>query len=443
MTRVVTTLILILFIGLLSAEVITLEQAKEIAIERNLDYKSQQETYNSAKWNYTKSITSLFPSASLSASYTNSQLENPGLGSAVTERGSYGLSVNQPIFQGGRIITGARISKDAQKMSKLTLSEKELEILNTTEEKYYSMIEAMRVLEISTKQLESAELRINDAQTKFDQGTISRADLLKFQADGANTQVSLIQSQLAYDVSYRDLKNYLLMSEDFEIEDESHFSVKEEVDSIALINPLTMKSILSRMTEYTLENNNSLKSLRISKDIASKNLLMTKSAFLPSINLGYSYNYNGDFDDDFADYPWSSTLSITASMPIFPLVGTYSDVAKSKSDLKKTEYDYTNTENGFSLNVESSLLNLFSSAHRFKASTLSLDYSLETYEQMQERYKNGLISSTDLLDAEVAYKSAQINEISSKFTYLKTRANLKKLLGLSDDNEIIRMIIEN
>jgi outer membrane protein TolC len=62
---------------------------------------------------------------------------------------------------------------------------------------------------------------------------------------------------------------------------------------------------------------------------------------------------------------------------------------------------------------------------------------------MQERYKNGLISATDLLDAEVVYKSAQVNAVSSKFDYLTTRSGLKKLLGLSSDREIFDIIMQN
>ncbi|MBN2829660.1 MAG: TolC family protein, partial [Candidatus Cloacimonetes bacterium] len=95
------------------------------------------------------------------------------------------------------------------------------------------------------------------------------------------------------------------------------------------------------------------------------------------------------------------------------------------------------------LNLEASYLNLLSTARKLKASALSLEYSQETYNQMQERYRNGLISGTDLLDADVALNTAQVNEISSKFTYLKTRSALKKLLGLADDETIISMIMEN
>ncbi len=434
--------VLILMTFSIQAKQLSLDSAKEIALKNNPGYKAQEEGFKSSVWSYKNSIISLFPSGSASASYSQTDSENTGLNSNYAENGSYGVSLSQPIFMGGRLINAALIAKTSKNISKLNLSEKELEILNTTESKFFALIEAKQLLEIANDELTVANQRVIDSNTRFQQGTISKADLLQVQADAANKNVILIQAQLAYDVSYKDLKNYLLITEDFEVIEENEDSFDAEISGLNSLNASAMDVVINRMIDYSNENSNSMKALKLSTSIAKRNVNNAIGSFMPNVNLSYSYNNSGDAREDWSNYPWRSSISLNASIPIFPLVDSYSDVAKAKADLRQTEYQYIDSVNNNSLGVESSLLNLISAARKYQASQLSLEYSEETYKQMQARYDNGLLSGTDLLDSEVMYKSARMNKVSSKFDYLEARSALKKLLGLKDDQDIISMIIE-
>ncbi len=436
------TIVLLLIILSINAETISLNKAKEIALKSNPGLSAQKESLKSSEWNYNNSIISLFPSGSLSASYRQSDQEFSSFGSTYSESGSYGVNLSQPLFMGGKLINAALIAKTSRDISKITLTDKELEILNTTETKYFSLIEAMNLLEIATDQLTIADQRVQDSQTRFAQGTISKAELLQVQADAADKKVSLIQAQLSYDVSYKDLKNYLLLSDDFEIDVEIDDSFESEISELNMIDSVNMDTLVDRIVTFSNSNSNTMKMLELSTSISKTNVNMAVGNFMPTLNLSYSYTNSGDAREDWSEYPWSSTLSVSASLPIFPLVDSYSDVQKAKADYRKAEYDFIDSKNGNALGVESSLLSLLSSARKYEASKLSLEYSEETFKQMQARYNNGLLSSTDLLDAEVMYKSSRMNAVSSKFDYLKAKSTLKKQLGLSDDSRLISMILE-
>jgi outer membrane protein TolC len=444
MRKSVLILFLILVTALLlQAETVTLEQAKSIAIEHNPDLKAQGESYNMSKWSYYSTLSTLFPSGSLSASYSKTDTDNTNAPNQATENGSYGVSFRQPIFSGGKLVTSVSIAKDSRSISAFNLTEKELEILNTTEEKYFNYIKTSKLYTIAEKNMQAAVQRVSDAQVRFSQGTISKAELLKFQADESEKRVALIQAQLAKQTGYVDLKNYLMLDNDFEVEDADSFMISEEIPQLLQLDVDKTTKAITSLKEFCLEHNNTMKSLKLGRNISAKNLYNAKTGFFPTVSLGWSYNRSGDAGDNWADYDGSSTLSLSASLPILPLFDTYSGVARASSEKRKTEYEYLNTENSFKLGIESSYLNLLSKAAQYNASNLSEQYSEETYKQMQERYKNGLISATDLLDAEVVYKSAQVNAVSSKFDYLTTRSGLKKLLGLSSDREIFDIIMQN
>ena len=86
------------------------------------------------------------------------------------------------------------------------------------------------------------------------------------------------------------------------------------------------------------------------------------------------------------------------------------------------------------------MLNLVSSAQQVKASRLALDYTLQSYEQLQERFRMNLISSTELLDAELMLSSARLAYTNAHYAYLKNRLALMQGIGLENEQELDTLI---
>ena len=90
--------------------------------------------------------------------------------------------------------------------------------------------------------------------------------------------------------------------------------------------------------------------------------------------------------------------------------------------------------------IEAAVLNLVSSAQQVKASRLALDYTLQSYEQLQERFRMNLISSTELLDAELMLSSARLAYTNAHYAYLKNRLALMQGIGLENEQELDTLI---
>ena len=141
-----------------------------------------------------------------------------------------------------------------------------------------------------------------------------------------------------------------------------------------------------------------------------------------------------------SNYNDSKQLALTASIPIFPITDNFADYKKAKFEKRKTDEDYKSAESGIKLDLESSVLNLISSAKQVKASELTLNFATELHSQMEERFRNGMVSTTEILDSEVMLKSSKMSFIRSSFSFIKAKSKLILLLGMEEENEFLELL---
>jgi outer membrane protein TolC len=184
--------------------------------------------------------------------------------------------------------------------------------------------------------------------------------------------------------------------------------------------------------------------LEQSKKIANASVLMAGGNILPSVQLSFGKNWQKSWDETgsasnvgFSD---SQQISLSASVPIFPVVNHVSDYISARSNQKKTNFETEASKNGIELAVESSVLNLISYAKTVVQADVSLGYSQELFLQMEERFNNGMISSTELLDAEVMLKNARFSKISAVYSFMKAKSELMNLLSMESQEKLNKLL---
>ena len=82
------------------------------------------------------------------------------------------------------------------------------------------------------------------------------------------------------------------------------------------------------------------------------------------------------------------TISLNASLPIFPLIGHYSEYQNARSSYQSAKINSENLKDNIKLKAKSNVLLLLSGAQKIKASELSFKYANETYNKMIEQILN-------------------------------------------------------
>lgn len=437
--RVIILILIMNFIMLLplAAEILTLESAREIALQDNPALLSAERKFKAADWSKWQSFSSLLPAASITGAYTE---YDPALMGAEDSR-SYGYTITQPLFNGGAIWLGYRIKRDQAKIESANYDNQRLKTIADLETKYYSVLENQNLLAIAEKDLLASELHLDIARARYEAGTLSRADYLQMQSQKASKEVNLLQMENLVKISRLDLANFLQIDTDFDLEQIDPGTSVKQLQIFQELSTDKIKSLTSRIIEFGLEQNPTLKIAEASRAIAGKSLWMAGGNMLPSLNLSYSKTWTkNDFDEEYED---SGRLMLTASLPVFPLLDKSANIAKAHHENKRALYDQNAALDGIELALESSFLTLVTAAKTVEAARLTLEYARETFEQVEERYRNNIVSTSDLLDVEILLTSSENQYITSFYKFLKARSELLLQMGTEDERVLINLITLN
>lgn len=438
MKKITTIIILLSVIGL---SALSLEEAKQIALEHNPDLLAAEQSAKASKSSLWNSYLAIVPTATVSGSYTYYDETQNNFGSDYDASSNYSLVVNQPIFYGGKVFMEASISRDAYKISQNSYHNTYLQTIVDLKSKYFAALQNKELLKIAEQSLLTSRVNVEIAETKYQAGSIAKADLLQLQSEQASNEVNLLQMEMVYENSILELANFLQLNEITDLQEVARNDHKQE---LALLKDKTMSdldNIMNQILQMGMEKNPVLNISRLGVKTNKKSLWMAGGNFLPTISLQYLKTWNKyDFEDDLNDN--SGQLSLNFSLPIFPLVDNGLEVAASRHNWKQSVYELQAAENTMELALKSSVLNLVATAKTVHASDISLEYARQTYEQMKERFSNGQITANELLSTEIMYFSAQNQSASSFYDYLSAKASLLQLLG-TDDEQVLNKIIEN
>jgi len=440
MIRIILLILLLSGICLMSA--LTLEEAKQLALNNNTRYLAQKNSYEAARWSKQQALGGLLPSLTASGTYVYQDPALTGANGTVYNHDSRSaaLTLSQPIFMGGKLWQAYRISSVSAEMSRLSLENTRLGILAETESKYLNVLQLQELLVIAEKDLISSQQNLAITEVRFDNGTLSQADYLKVQSKAASKEVTLIQSQTALELAKQDLMNHLGMIEPFELMPFNQTDSDSTLAALAQYNTEQTSAFTRRAEQLSNQDNLSLKTAAASVTLSQKAYNIAKGNFLPTLVLSASRSYRENGTDRY-EFDASNTLALTASVPLLPMWTNYSGAKKAYHDVQKSEYDYKTAADGINLAVKSSALTLISSARQVKAAEIALQYTEQTYQQMMERFRNNMLSTTEILDVEVMLQASRVSYTNALYAYLKARSVLLQNLG-TDNLNILNTLME-
>ncbi len=438
-------LLLILMLGACLLSALTLQEAKELALRNNSRYLAQKAAYESAKWSRQQALSGLFPSLTASGSYVYQDpavVVNTGASGYTLNHDSRSaaLTLSQPLFMGGKLWQAYKISSVSAEMSRLNLENQRLSILNEVESKFYNVSQLKDLLAISEKDLANTRQNLNITAARYENGVLSQADYLKMSSKAASKEVALIQSQTALELAKQDLFSFLGLTETVELQAIEPLYEQTELGTFAEYNTQQTKAFSQKAEQVSASENLNLKTAEASVHLSKKAYSIAKGNFLPTVLLSASRSYRENGMDRY-EFDATNTIALTASVSLLPLWNNYSGSRKAYYDVQKSEQDFKTASDGINLAVKAAAFNLISSARQVKAAEIAQRYAEQTYQQMQERFRNNMISTTEMLDVEIMLASAQTGLTNAMYSYLKARSSLLQALG-TDDKNVLNSLME-
>ena len=402
------------------ANEITLTEAAEILLENNRQLQNSRQNIEKAEKDVELSGRGYYPTANLQRSYSRSEeqeteVSNPALAPfaelMTPDPESYrtSLSLNQPLYLGGRVRIGKDISELGLEMSRIEYQKQLDQSLFNLVQSYYGVLQAKGMVEIRQNALDVVNEHLRIVKVNNEAGTSLRQDLLQTQIEQRKAEEDLIAAENQLQIARKRLAQLL------------GDSTKDNSVSTPAKNPQP-ETELEKLINIALENRAELKSLNINQKMLEKQKDLEGNPYRPQISLNGSYSWQGS-ELDFSDGSWNITLS--GSIPLYDGGKANLNEAKKEIETANLQNSKVDLEESIKIEIEDTLLSLRHSGEMIKLEQLSLENAEENLELTNKSYQAGIGTNIDVINAQTSYKQAQISLLQAEYNY---EINLYKLL---------------
>ena len=457
-----TTFLLLIILACNSLFAINLDEAKNIARENNKYFLSQKANLNQAKWNEYNAITNFLPKFSLDGTMVRLDYDtynkanqfsaspyyiplvddqgNPApfplplsamSGSIYKTTYTSQLTIQQPIFNGGKIFIGHQIAKLAKEQALLNLKSGKNDLDYQVAETYLNLLKLSDVKKISEKALASSKAHLKMVTDKYEQGIVKKSDVLQWKVKVENDKIALEEVNNSIEILktlWKDLLG-LKNSDNLPMPDEIDFMQYEnEIQKYAEIKEEEMDKKVDNILTQAERTNPDIKSLEIVKKISKKGYLIAKGNFLPSINLQFQKQFESDDKLDF-DGEDSWNLVAVASFPVFQSGANLTNLKRSKYEYLKTKLQMDDAKDKILMGTKNSFYNLVTKAKKVNSAKVAFENAKENHKILNDLYEQGMVTNTELLDAEIILFGGEMNLTSAYYDYILAKYNLDKFVG--------------
>ena len=406
------------------------EECIKIALQENTTVKIADMEVKKVDYAKKETLASVFPSIDFSAAYQRSielqtirmdlggQSQSIKMGSDNTW--NLGFSASLPIIAPS--LWKAIDISDVQILATLEEARSsKLTLVDNVNKAYYALMLAISSREVIQSNYEVAKFNAEVYKKQFDAGTASEYDVLRSSVQVKNIEPELLQADIAVKQCQLQLK--LLMG------------ISSDID---LLPNISLGSLSYDMYSYpraelpSLQDNTSLRSLEIQKNLLSKNVTLKKFAWIPTLGASYTLSWtslsNGSpfRGQQFNPY---SYVGLALSVPIFSGGSKLYGLKQAQVQLKEIELQKDYLLNSLNMQVTLAIDNINREAAQISTSREGMAQARKAYEIMQKSFEIGAASYLDLRDAELANTSAQLGYYQAIYNYLVSTSELDLLLG--------------
>jgi len=326
------------------------------------------------------------------------------------------IVVTQPLFTGGKITSqknSARYAIDAAEQGYLAARE---DVIFGVKAAYYKLIFARDILR-SKKEL------LKYAQVSYD----TALDLHK------RTKTPREETLLRLDVQINEVRQELITAQDSLKIAQKVLLNAMGLDSNGSIEIQDLKDDFFFTEDAPVEVANNYEILKASKEVkeADELIKIAKSDFYPQLNAQYSYGYEWGSWSEEGYTDWIAGIAVDFN--IWDWGKTKADVKQAKA-YKAELQSYENLlSQQIDLELESARLKYESASKRFEIAKTSYDQAKRSLGLFESRYRDALVTSVELLDAQKAFSQAQVNYALSMLDMRLAKAEIKKIAGRGYD----------
>ena len=397
----------------------SLKDCIDYALANNIQLQKAKVQQLSALEDIKQSQSALLPSLSLSTSQNVSYNPWPEQGSAmiagnkvqadvkkVYYNGSYSLSGNWTVWNGGQNTNTVKLNKLAAEQARLDSAVTANNVLEQIAQLYVQILYSDEAISVTKESLKTSQA--NEERGK----KMSKADLAQLTAQRAEDEYSIVEAESNLRNYKRQLKQLLQIADN----DEFDVVIPSTTDEMALKDVPALNDVYAASLTQRPEIQNAKLGIE-SSDLSVK---IAKAGKMPTVSLNAGLSTS---TTSMSQNGWGNQMKnnftvgggVSVSIPLFDNRKTKTSV--NKAMLQKESYllDLQDKQTTLYSTVENYWLQAVNNQNKFKAARVSTESAQASYELLSEQFNQGLKNIVELMTGKTNLLQAQQNELQSKY----------------------------
>lgn len=441
MKRIIYLIAILMLPAVLSAQVLSLDSCKSLALENNKKLKEAQLEVEASEQVKKSAFTKYFPSINAAgvAMKSNKHLLEvevpemnlpvydgnpmslltptefayfPGMNLEILDYANAGfVTAIQPVFAGGRIYYGNQLAKLGIEVNELKKHLTTEEVLLDTEYYFWSLMSLKEKKSTIVSYREMLEQLQKDAAIASEAGLIQKTDQLK-----VNLELSKLKSnEIKLDNGIELLSMSLAQHMGIPYTDSLDF----EIPPFALdFQPASSSvNLVENRTEYQMLQK------AIDAEIYQKK--MARGEFLPNLAVGVQGLYLDMMEQENTYGLAFATLSI----PLTDWWGGAHELKEHQIRIEIAQNQLEETEELLNLQIEKTQKDWLESWQQIAVKEEAVGQAQEHYKVMKDHHKEGLIKTSDFLEAQALLQESTDDLTDAKADFQIKRALYLKAIG--------------
>jgi outer membrane protein len=411
---------------------ITLDEALKLGLENSKVLKLSQSRIDQAVSRYEQAKDRSLPTGSASFGYNRAQIPANKLNfgkeslSLPTSANAYlgTLSLNQVIWAGNKLRYARESTTLLTDVARLDAVNDKDQIAYNIINAYYNLYKVLQSQKVVQQNLNTVDVQIKQSQRFFEQGLVTKNDVLRFQLQRSNIELNGIDLE-----NNRRIINYnmnILLG----LPESTQLNISQITEADRTAAPLTA------YLDTALSSRPELRQLDLRTQVAETNIKSIRANTSPTLSASGSAYYVGTSANPLpksGNYITPISIGVTLGWDFGTLWTNKNKVNEAKLQREEVAINKGITADNIRNEVNQSYQDYKAALDKITLLQTSIAQALENNRIQENRYRSNISSATDRADAQTLLYQAEINlELAradaglAYYTLLKSTGKLNK-----------------
>lgn len=334
---------------------------------------------------------------------------------------SAGISANMPLVN-AQLWKSLEISGQQVELAVERARASRLDMVTQVKQAFYAVLLAKEALTVYRSVYDNARENLSRTRQRFNAQKASELELTRAEATAANAIPNVFNAESAVILALWQLKAVMGVDLDMPVDVSGALSDYSE--------EMTYDLALGDST--SLDGNSALRQLALQAEQLAATVRMQQYATLPSLALGFAYNYSAMANDFvFKNYKWTpySYVGLSLNIPIFSGGQRTNQIRQTKVQATELALQRMDTERKLRIAIRQYLTAMQTDIRSLAAARDAERTARKAYDIAAKSYAVGRSTITDLNDAQLGLTQSRLAVSQAVHNFLVAKSQLEQTLG--------------